>query len=74
MIIHRRNTFNLKIFRNQKFSSIMQVNTFYKLAYRLQLKELKGFGKILIRPTFSYFSNAKITILLLSIFLFICGY
>ena len=45
MIIHRRNTFNLKIFRNQKCSNIQQVNTFYKLAYRLQLKDLKGFGK-----------------------------
>ena len=35
----------LKSSETQNFSSIYQVNTFYKLAYRLQLKDLKGFGK-----------------------------
>ena len=72
MIIHRRNTFNLKIFR-KNFQAYSKLIHFINWPIDFNLKILKDLEN-LIRPTFSYFSNAIITIFLLSISLFICGY
>ena len=41
MIIHRRNTFNLKIFRNQKFSSYSKLIHFMNWPIDFNLKILK---------------------------------
>ena len=63
MIIHRRKNF-------QVYSKLIH---FINWPIDFNLKILNDLEN-LIRPTFSYFSNAKITIFLLSISLFICGY
>ena len=65
MIIHRRNTFSLKIFRIQNFqvyTSIFKLIHFINWPIDFILKILKDLENF--RHTFSYFSNAKITIFL----------
>ena len=72
MIIHRIHSV-LKSSETKNFQVYSKLIHFINWPIDFNLKILKDLENF-IRPTISYFSNAKITISLLSISLFICGY